>query len=310
MTKSHRRKLAERVRARDFFVAPGVYDLISARLADRLGFEAIYMTGYGAVASYLGVPDAGLASYRDMVTRAGQIAAATETPLIADADTGYGGLLNVAQTVRGYESAGVAALHIEDQVDPKRCGHTPGKEVIASEDMVRKIQVAVEARTDPDFLIIARTDSRQKLGLDEAIARSAAYAEAGADVLFVEALDGEAEIETVARRLDHPLLINVTDGGMTPALSSARFRELGYALAIYPGTAFSAATVTMQTVYDTLKRDGSTLELGVPVLGEMEMHELMGFREVWDFEARWSIGTGERADGGSGPAPDSKAVRR
>ena len=287
---SGKSRLAARIRNREFTVAPGVYEMISARIADGMGFDAIYMTGYGAVASHLGLADAGLASYRDMVGRAGQIAAGTQTPLIADADTGYGGPLNVRQTVRGYEAAGVAALHIEDQADPKKCGHTPGKHVIPTEDMVTKIKVAVDARESEDFLIIARTDSRATYGLDEACRRAEAYAEAGADILFVEAMNGIEEIETVGRRFDHPLLVNVTDGGITPALSPQEFKDLGYTLAIYPGTAFSAAAVAIREVYQTLKRDGSTLNLKVPVLGEMEMHEMMGFPEVWDFEAKWGLG--------------------
>jgi 2-methylisocitrate lyase-like PEP mutase family enzyme len=288
MTESKRSRLAAKVRNKEFFIAPGVYDMVSARIADRVGFDALYMSGYCTVASYLGLADAGLASYRDMVLRAGQIAADTTTPLIADADTGYGGLLNVRQTIQGYETAGVAGLHIEDQVDPKKCGHTPGKEVVDTEDMVRKIRVAVDARTDPDFLIIARTDSRQQHGLDEACRRAEAFANAGADMLFVEALDGEKEMEIVGKRFDVPLLINITERGMTPSLPPERLKEMGYTLAIYPGTAFAAVAVTMQTVYDTLKRDGSALALEVPVLDEDSMHDLVGFPDVWEFEKKWA----------------------
>ena len=178
-----RRRLAQAIRNAEFVIAPGVYDGISARLADRLGFSAMYMTGYGTVASHLGLPDAGLASYTDMVGRVGQISSGTSTPLIADADTGYGGLLNVARTVRGHESAGACAIQIEDQVSPKKCGHTLGREVIPVPDMVLKVRVACDARESIDTLIIARTDARTHLGLDEAIARGTAYAEAGADLV-------------------------------------------------------------------------------------------------------------------------------
>jgi len=171
-----RQRLAQAVRNGEFVIAPGVYDGISARLADRLGFPAMYMTGYGTVASHLGLPDAGLASYTDMVGRVGQIASGTKTPLIADADTGYGGLLNVAQTVRGYERAGACGIQIEDQVSPKKCGHTLGREVIPADEMVLKVRVACDARKSADTLIIARTDARTHLGLDEAIRRGAAYA--------------------------------------------------------------------------------------------------------------------------------------
>ncbi len=162
--------------------------------------------------------------------------------------------------------------------------------MIPLEDMVTKIKVAVDARESEDFLIIARTDSRATYGLDEACRRAEAYAEAGADILFVEAMNGIEEIEAVGRRFDHPLLVNVTDGGITPTLSPQEFKDLGYALAIYPGTAFSAAAVAIREVYKTLKRDGSTLNLKVPVLGEIEMHEMMGFPDVWDFEEKWGLG--------------------
>ena len=287
MGTDQRAALAARIRRREFFVAPGVYDMVSARIADSMGFTALYMTGYGATASYLGVPDVGLASYRDMVGRAGQIAAASSTPLIADADTGYGGLLNVRQTIRGYEAAGVAALHIEDQIDPKRCGHTPGKQVVPIKDMVRKIEVAVDSRDSDDFIIIARTDARAPLGLDDACRRAEAYAKAGADVLFVEALDGEAEMELVGGRFDHPLLINIT-GGLTPVLPAERLREMGYTIAIYPGAAFGAAAKAAMGIYESLKADGSTLNCTVPRMQGMAMHEMMGFPEVWDFERKWA----------------------
>lgn len=295
MGNKKRAALAARIRRRDFFVAPGVYDMVSARIADAMGFTALYMTGYGATASYLGVPDVGLASYRDMVGRAGQIAANSATPLIADADTGYGGLINVRQTIRGYEAAGVAGLHIEDQVDPKRCGHTPGKEVVPAKDMVRKIEVAVDSRDSDDFIIIARTDARAPLGLDEACRRAEAYAKAGADVLFVEALDGEAEMELVGRRFDHPLLINIT-GGLTPVLPAERLREMGYTIAIYPGAAFGAAAKAVTGIYESLKQDGSTLNCKVPRLQGMDMHEMMGFPQVWDFEAKWAEDAPESKD--------------
>src|SRR5580693_8525531 len=170
----------------EFILAPGIYDGISARVADRMGFPALYMTGYGATASMLGLPDAGLATYSDMVGRAEMICSVAETPLIADADTGYGGLLNVQRTVRGYEAAGVAAIQIEDQEMPKKCGHTPGRRVVPAEDMVLKIRVAAEARRHPETMIVARTDARTALGLDEALRRARLYEEAGADVIFVE----------------------------------------------------------------------------------------------------------------------------
>jgi 2,3-dimethylmalate lyase len=194
--------------------APGVFDMVSLRIAARMGFDALYMTGYGVVASHLGLPDAGLASYSDMVGRVEVMARMAGAPLIADGDTGYGGLLNVRHTVRGYERAGAAAIQLEDQVFPKKCGHTPDRRVIPAEDMVRKIGVAVEARSSRDFLIIARTDARTSLGLTEAIRRGRAYAEAGADLLFVESPESEKEMAEIGRTLgDMPLVANMVEGG-------------------------------------------------------------------------------------------------
>jgi 2-methylisocitrate lyase-like PEP mutase family enzyme len=193
--------------------APGVYDLISAKIADGLGFEALYMTGNGVVASHLGLPDPGLASYTEMVGRAAQICQGTTTPVVCDADTGFGGLLNVERTVKGYEAAGAAAIQIEDQTFPKKCGHTPGRRVVPVETMVRKIEVAVASRSSPDYLIVARTDARTGYGLEEAVRRGKAYAKAGADILFVESLESEEEMAHVGRHFDVPLLANMADGG-------------------------------------------------------------------------------------------------
>ena len=282
-----RASLAARVRARELVIAPGVFDLISTKIADAQGHAALYMTGYGTVASFLGLPDAGLASFTDMCGRAAAMAQASKAPLIADADTGYGGLLNVAHTVRGYESAGVAAIQLEDQEFPKKCGHTSGKRVIPAADMARKIEVACASRADPNFLVIARTDARTTLGLAEAIDRARAYRAAGADVLFVEALESEGEFAEVAAAIDAPLLANMVEGGKSPLLPASRLRELGYAIAIYPGTGFMAAAAALQSAYQHLLATGSSRELPVPLKSLAEMHELLGFEQVWAFEKRW-----------------------
>jgi 2-methylisocitrate lyase-like PEP mutase family enzyme len=281
-------QLAKRVRARELIVAPGVYDMISARIADGLGFDAIYMTGYGVTASHLGLPDAGLASYTEMVSRAGTIATGTMTPLIADADTGYGGLLNVQRTIRGYEAAGVAAIQLEDQEFPKKCGHTEGRRVIPLADMVRKIEVAVESREDPNFLVVARTDARTSLGLDEALRRADAYRGAGADVLFVESLEDEAEFERIGKTIDAPLLANMVESGRSPVLSAERLAALGYTIALYPGTAFLAAAHTLAYVYGHLRTHGTSLDLELPLKTLAQMNETMGFESVWEFDERWS----------------------
>ncbi|MBV9288674.1 MAG: isocitrate lyase/PEP mutase family protein [Hyphomicrobiales bacterium] len=265
--------------------APGVYDMVSLRMASSLGFEALYMTGYGTVASHLGLPDAGLAGYADMVGRVEAMARMAKAPLIADGDTGYGGLLNVRHTVRGYERAGAAAIQLEDQEFPKRCGHTPHRRVISQEDMVRKIKVAVEARTSADFLIIARTDARSALGLAEAIRRACAYAEAGADLLFVESPESEAEMAETGRELgSKPLVANMVEGGRTAVVSGARLAELGYALAIYPVAGLLAAAAALEAVYRQIGSTGSSLGAGVALYPFAEMNRLMGFDEVWRFD--------------------------
>jgi 2-methylisocitrate lyase-like PEP mutase family enzyme len=279
-----RRALRARVEAEQFVSAPGVFDLISARIADEMGFAALYMTGYGTVASHLGLPDAGIATYSDMVGRVAQICRMTATPLIADADTGYGGLLNVHHTVQGYEAAGAAAIQIEDQEFPKKCGHTPGRRVIPAADMVRKIKVAVEARTDPNFLIIARTDARTSLGLDEALRRGQAYATAGADVLFIESPETEDEMAQIGRAIDKPLLANMVDGGRTPVLSREKLQALGYAMAIFPATGFLAVGAALRAVYGTIHDTGSSAAVTAPLHDFMAFNRLMGFEAVWAFD--------------------------
>lgn len=283
-----RAALADRIRRRELVVAPGVYDMISTRIADRQQHAALYMTGYGTVASYLGLPDAGLASFTDMVLRAGHMAGGSNTPIIADADTGYGGLLNVQHTVRGYEAAGIAAIQIEDQEFPKKCGHTRGRRVIPQADMAQKIRVACEARNDPNFLIVARTDARSALGLEEAIARALAYRDAGADILFVESPESEDEFAAIAAAIDAPLLANMVEGGRSPLLPRARLTELGYALAIYPGSGMNAAAAALEAVYRCIADTGSTTALEQPMYQLDDMNELMGFEAVWAFDDKWA----------------------
>jgi 2-methylisocitrate lyase-like PEP mutase family enzyme len=270
-----------------FITAPGVFELISALIADRMGFKALYVTGYGTVASALGLPDAGLASYSQMIDRIGRIAEMTKTPIIADADTGYGGLLNVRHTVRGYEQAGVTAIQIEDQEFPKKCGHTPDRRVIPIADMVRKIRVASDSRSSSDFLIIARTDARTASGLDEAIRRGVAYAEAGADVIFVESPETEAEMAEVGRRIGKPLLANMVNGGRTPMLAADRLKALGFAIAIYPAVGFLSAGEALRRAYTDLKQNGTTTS-AVPMYSFAEFNKLIGFEDVWEFERRYA----------------------
>ena len=280
--------LAARLQQPGLIVAPGIHDGVSARLADRMGFDCLYMTGYGSVASSLGLPDAGLASYTQMLDRVAMIARTVRTPFIADGDTGYGGLLNVAHAVRGYEAAGTSAIQLEDQVFPKKCGHTPNRRVIPAEDMVRKIRVAAESRTSKDFLIVARTDARTEHGLDEALRRAELYGKAGADILFVESPETEDEMRTICERVDKPLLANMVEGGRTPVKSREVLEQLGYRIAIFPVTALLAATEAMAAAYAGLKAQGSSAGMAQPLYPFRDMSTLMGFQEVWDFEKKYA----------------------
>jgi 2-methylisocitrate lyase-like PEP mutase family enzyme len=278
------RNLAARLKEPGLISAPGVFDMISARIADGMGFDALYMTGYGVVASHLGLPDAGLASYTEMVGRVRQIAQGTATPLIADGDTGYGGLLNVDFTVRGYEAAGAAGIQIEDQEFPKKCGHTPGRRVIPIEDAARRIAVASQARSSKDFLIVARTDARTAHGLDEALRRGEAFVKAGADILFIESPESEAEMETIGRSFDVPLLANMVDGGRTPILSRAELERLGFKLAIFPVAGFLAMGAALRSVYGEILATGSTKGWTGELYPFDDFSRLMGFERIWAFD--------------------------
>ncbi len=279
--------LSQRLKQPRLIVAPGVFDMISLRIADRMDFELLYMTGYGTVASYLGLPDAGLASYTDMVSRVAAMAGMAKTPILCDADTGYGGLLNVQHTVRGYEAAGAAGVQLEDQEFPKKCGHTPGRRVIPLADMVKKVKVAVESRASPDFLIVARTDARTAHGLDEAMRRAEAYANAGADVLFLESPESVEEMEKIGRAFAGvPLLANMVEKGRTPLVAPAELERLGYRIAIYPGTGFLAAGAALDRVYRTLRETGSSRSLADSLYDFNEFNKLMGFEAVWEFDRK------------------------
>ena len=280
------RKLKGALARKGLVTAPGVYDMISAKIADRMGFDALYMTGFGVAAS-LGMPDAGLTSYTEMVERVSQICQGTSTPVICDADTGFGGLLNVERTVKGYERAGAAGLQIEDQVFPKKCGHTPGRRVISLGDMVRKIEVAVASRGSPDFLIVARTDARTNHGLEEALRRGEAFAEAGADILFIESPESEEEMARIGRHFDVPLLANMADGGRTPILPKARLEALGYRMAVFPVTGLLASIKAMEHVYGVLKEKGSSDTLAAELITFDHLCRLVGFEHVWEFDKRW-----------------------
>lgn len=279
-------KLKKMIEAGEFITAPGVFDMISTIVADRIGFPALYVTGYGVSASHLGLPDAGIMTYTDMETRVRRIAESSSTPVIADADTGYGGLLNVHHTVRGYEAAGVCAIQIEDQEYPKKCGHTPGRRVVPLENMVSKIKVANDSRSSEDFLIIARTDSRTSLGLDEALRRGEAFERAGADVIFIEAPETVEEMQMINDRIGKPTLANMVSGGKTPILSSAKLAEIGFAIGIHPALGFLAVGHALQSAYGELLDTGDVANAQLDNFGEFS--KMMGFEDVWEFDRKWA----------------------
>ena len=258
-------------------------------MADTMGFSALYMTGYGAVASALGVADAGVASYTEMVDRVRMIASAIHVPLIADGDTGYGGLLNVERTVRGYAAAGAAGIQIEDQEFPKKCGHTEFRRVIPEDDAVAKIRVAVDARPSRDFLVVARTDARYSDGMDAALRRGERFLEAGADILFVESPETPEELRRVAETFrGAALLANMVEGGRTPYLSAAELGTMGFKVALYPGAGFLAAAAALKAVYAHLRQTG--IGTGGPALLPFaDMNALMGFPAVHAFEQRYGV---------------------
>jgi 2,3-dimethylmalate lyase len=268
-------------------VAPGAYDGISARLIERAGFKAVYMTGAGAAASMLGQPDVGLTTLTEMTTHAAHIASCVELPVIADADTGYGNALNVIRTVREYERAGVAAIHLEDQVFPKKCGHIGGKAVIPAKEFAEKIRAASENRTDADFVIIARTDSRAINGLDDAIDRAHLYREAGADVIFVEAPTSHEEVERIAREVDAPLMSNQVPGGCTPALTADKLETLRYKIVIFPLVGLMAATIAVEKALADLKRTGTDWHEGA-VLSPIEIFQRVGIDAWLQIERKYS----------------------
>jgi 2-methylisocitrate lyase-like PEP mutase family enzyme len=272
-------------------IAPGIYDAYGARFVEQAGFDAVYMTGNGVSASLLGQPDVGLIDLTLFASHAHRAAACVDIPLICDADTGYGNAVNVRRTVQEFEAAGVAAIHIEDQVSPKRCGHLPGsRPVVDMAEHVGKIEAALAARRDPDFVIIARTDAAAGYGLDEAIRRGKAYRAAGADVVFVE-LKGSPniieELRRVTREIDAPCLVNVEEAGKVGDLSAAELGALGFRLAIYPGLARYAAGYGIREALAMLRRDGSTKKARERMLGFQEYNEALKLSDVEDWERKY-----------------------
>ncbi len=279
----------EKLASGTFFAVPGIQDMIAAVIANKVGFDLVYGTGYWLTASAWGLPDAGIATYTEMLNRMATLVKTSDAAVIADGDTGYGGLLNVHHTVRGYEAAGVTAIQLEDQEFPKKCGHTPGKRVIPAADMAEKIKVAVAARTDPNFLIIARTDARQSEGMDGVLRRLEAYDKAGADVIFPEALTSEEEMRAACVAFDKPVMANMSNHGHTPVPPAEVLAEIGYAFAIYPSLTSLAASAAMEKVLRDLKDKGVGQPKGL--FDFNEFCSLIGFEDVWAFDRQWARDT-------------------
>lgn len=282
-----RQRLKQLLRRDQLLVAPGCFDGLSARLVEAAGFEAAYLSG-GAVARSMGIPDIGLVTMSETIERAAQVVSAVKLPIIADADTGYGNAVNLVRTVREFERIGVAAIHVEDQITPKRCGHLDGKEVISLSEMEKKLEAALAARTDSDFCIIARTDARGVHGLDDAIARARTFAQLGVDAIFVEAPQSEEELAEIPRRIpDVPLLVNVFKGGKTPMLPAKRLEEMGYRIAIYPSETQRAAIHAMRTTLATLKRDGTTESIDGALTTFKERDRVVGLDDWQKIERQY-----------------------
>jgi len=289
--KSARRQFRERLAVKKLIVAPGIYDAYGARMVEQAGFEAAYMTGNGVSASVLGRPDVGLVDLTLLSRHAHYAAACIDIPLICDADTGYGNAVNVRHTVREFEAAGVAAIHIEDQATPKRCGHLPGaRPVIELSEAVGKIEAAVAARRDPDFVIIARTDAATGQGLDAAIKRVLAFHKAGADVLFVELKTSPAILEDMKRvteSVDAPFLVNIDGGGRLGELTAPEIERLGFRIAIYPGLERYAAGFAMREALGALKRDGSTRAVRDRMLTMQQYNEVLEISDIEQWEKKY-----------------------
>lgn len=274
------------LKGKGILVAPGAFDGLSARLIERAGFPLIYVTG-GGIARSIGYPDMGLITMSEVIIRVKNIVDVTKIPALADADTGYGNALNVMRTVREFEAVGVAGIHIEDQITPKKCGHYEGKSLISEEEMTKKIEAAMEARTDPDFIIIARTDARAVEGLKNAIRRGRRYAEAGADMIFVEAPQSLEEIKEIANSISVPLLINMFKGGKTPLIPMDELGAMGYRIAIVPSPLQLAAIYAMDHLLKILKREGTIEPFSERMASFKERDEIVDLPKFQEWERRF-----------------------
>ena len=268
-------------------VMPGVFDALSAKIASRAGFEVIFITGYSLSATLLGEPDFGLLTQTEVVNAAQRICSVIDTPVIVDADTGYGNAINVIRTVQDLIRAGAAGMFLEDQVWPKRCGHMKGKQVIPVDEQLKKLRAAIEARSDHDFYIVARTDSRQALGLTEAIARGIAFKQAGADAVFVEAPESKEEMKEIARQVPGPLVANMLERGVTPLMGPQELHELGFDLIVWPLAPLYSVAKSLTEVYSTLRVDGSTTKILDRLMPFDDFNEIVGLKEKYSLDEKY-----------------------
>ena len=277
--------LRQMMTGKQIVVAPGAHDALTAKIIEQVGFSAVYMTGYGQAASHLGKPDVGLLTLTEMVARASNIVEAVNVPVIADADTGFGNAVNVMRTLREYEKAGVAAIQLEDQVAPKKCGHMTGRQVVSKEEMVGKIKAAADVRTDPDLMIIARTDARTVHGIGEALERAKAYEEAGADILFIESPESVEEMKQITTSFKVPVLANMVEGGRTPFLPVQDLQGLGYDLVIFPTASTYLVTKALTRLMTVLKETGTTASLIPEMITFEEFNDLIGLTKIREIES-------------------------
>ena len=266
---------------------PGVFDALSAKIAARAGFEVIFITGYSLSATWLGEPDFGLLTQTEVVSAAQRICAVVDSPVIVDADTGYGNAVNVIRTVHDLIRVGAAGMFLEDQIWPKRCGHMKGKQVIPLTEQIKKLRAAIEAKNDTDFYIVARTDSRQALGLTEAITRGIAFKEAGADAVFVEAPETKDEMKEIARHVPGPLVANMLERGVTPLMGPQELRDLGFDLIVWPLAPLYSIAKSLTDVYSTLRRDGSTIRILDRLMPFDEFNQIVGLEEKYALDQKY-----------------------
>lgn len=268
-------------------IMPGVYDALSAKIAARAGFEVIFITGYSLSATLLGEPDFGLLTQTEVVSAAQRICSVVDTPVIVDADTGYGNAINVIRTVQDLIRAGAAGMFLEDQIWPKRCGHMQGKQVIPLDEQLKKLRAAIEARENSEFFIVARTDSRQALGLDEAIIRGLAFKEAGADAVFIEAPESKEEMKLISEQVPGPLVANMLERGVTPLMGPRELKDLGFDLIVWPLAPLYSVAKSLTDVYTTLRRDGSTLAILDRLMAFDEFNRIVGLEEKYALDAKY-----------------------